>query len=119
MSLTAIATSSERRSPSANPTSSSARSRNPAFPEVSIRSTSSSSGSRSSAVFLFGAVPWTRAIPSSTVMTDGSAVGDAWPATRWARAIAAQRRLTVGTDRPASASAVRCNATAVGVAGML
>ncbi len=84
-----------------------------------MRSTISSSGSRSKAVFLFGAEPWTRAMPSRTVITAGSAVGEACPAIRCARAIAAQRRRIVDTDRPASASDVRCSATAVGLAGAL
>jgi hypothetical protein len=113
-SSTVSATSSERLSPTAKPSSRRARSRSPAFVAVSIRSISSSSGSRRSAVFLFGALPWTRAMPSMTVSTRRSLVAGRWPAWRWARAIAPARRRIVETSISSPSSAARCAGSSAG-----
>ena len=83
------------------------------------RSITSSSGSRSSAVFLFAAAPWTRAMPSMTVSTRGSEMAGTCPAWRWARAIAAARRRIVETARPRRASEVRYRAITAAEVGRL
>lgn len=116
-SSTKLATSSERRSPSANPSSRRARSRSPAVVSIPILATMSSIGSRSSATFFFGAERCVRVMPSSTMLTRLSQSGLGWSSSRCARAIAAMCRRIVMTLRAFLASAVAYSATVTGPAG--